>query len=79
MPRLDYVSCILTVLSTVLLGRRLWYGWIVAGLNSLIICVIGLRTAQFGFVPANLLCVALYANNLRSWRAKTRRAAGAEN
>ena len=74
MPRLDYVSCILTVLSTVLVGRRLWYGWIVAGLNSLVICVIGLRTAQFGFVPANLLCMALYLNNVRSWRLKTRQA-----
>jgi hypothetical protein len=79
MPRLDYVSCILTVLSTVLVGRRLWYGWIVAGLNSLVICVIGLRTAQFGFVPANLLCMALYLNNLRSWRSKTRQTAQAEN
>jgi hypothetical protein len=74
MPRLDYVSCILTILSTVLVGRRLWYGWVVAGLNSLVICVIGLRTSQFGFVPANLLCMALYLNNVRSWRSKTRQA-----
>ncbi len=68
MPRLDYVSCVLTVLSTVLVGRRLWYGWIVAIVNSFVICMIGLRTAQFGFVPANLLCIGLYANNVRSWR-----------
>ena len=66
--RLDYVSCALTILSTVLIGRRLWHGWVVAGANSIIICVIGIRTAQFGFVPANLFCIALYAYNLLIWR-----------
>jgi hypothetical protein len=30
--------------------------------------VIGFRTAQFGFIPANVLCIGLYAANLRSWR-----------
>jgi len=66
--RLDYLSCALTILSTVLIGKRLWHGWLVAGVNSVIICVIGIRTAQFGFVPANLFCLALYAYNLSSWR-----------
>jgi hypothetical protein len=42
----------------------------IAAFNSVIVCVIGLRTAQFGFVPANLLCIALYTSNLCSWRFK---------
>ena len=66
--RLDYLSCALTVLSTLLVGRRLWQGWMIAGANSVIICIIGIRTAQFGFVPANLFCIALYVYNLLSWR-----------
>lgn len=68
MFRLDYISCVLTVLSTVLIGRRMWHGWIVAALNSVVVCLIGIRTAQFGFVPANLFCIGLYANNLSRWR-----------
>ena len=67
---LDYLSCLLTVLSTVLLGKKQWQGWVIAGANSIIICVIGMRTAQFGFVPANLFCLGLYANNLWNWRRK---------
>ncbi len=67
MFRLDYISCILTVVAAVLIGRKLWYGWIVALANSLLICLIGLRTAQFGFIPANLFCIALYSYNLRTW------------
>ena len=68
--RLDYLSCALTVVSTVLIGRRMWHGWIVAALNSVVVCIIGMRTAQFGFVPANLFCIGLYANNLSQWRPK---------
>jgi hypothetical protein len=66
--RLDYLSCALTVLSTVLIGRRNWEGWVLAGINSVIVCVIGFRTSQIGFIPANLFCIVLYGFNLRSWR-----------
>jgi hypothetical protein len=71
MPRLDYISCVLTVLSTVLIGRRLWQGWLVASLNSVIVCVIAVRTSQFGFVPANVVCIGLYAGNLWTWHLRT--------
>ncbi|MFY9747221.1 MAG: hypothetical protein WA891_03940 [Acidobacteriaceae bacterium] len=67
MFRLDTLSCALTVLSTVLVGRKLWSGLVVAGVNSVVICVIGLRTAQFGFIPANLFCIGVYAVSVRSW------------
>jgi hypothetical protein len=66
--RLDYISCILTILSTVLVGKRLWHGWVIAGANSVIVCIIGIRTAQLGFVPANIFCLGLYAYNLTAWR-----------
>jgi hypothetical protein len=70
MFHLDSVSCALTVLSTVLVGKKLWTGLVVAGVNSVVICVIGLRTAQFGFIPANLFCIGVYAASLRSWMKK---------
>lgn len=66
--RLDYLSCMLTIASTILVGRRCWEGWILAAINSAVVCVIGFRTSQFGFIPANVFCLALYAVNLRSWR-----------
>jgi nicotinamide riboside transporter PnuC len=59
---------VLTVLSTILVGRRLWEGWVLAAVNSVIICVIAAQTAQTGFIPANLFCIVLYGMNLRSWR-----------
>jgi hypothetical protein len=69
MLRLDYISCVLTVLSTILVGRKFWQGWMIAGANSVIVCVIAERTAQFGFIPANLFCLVLYSYNLRNWRS----------
>ena len=67
-PHLDYLSCALTVASKVMIGKRLWQVWVLAGANSVIICLIGLQTAQFGFVPANAFCLALSANNFWRWR-----------
>jgi len=64
---------LLTVISTILIGRRYWEGWVLAGINSAVMCVIGIRTAQVGFIPANLFCMILYGVNLRAWRkAETR-------
>jgi len=71
--RLDYISCILTVFSTILIGRKIWQGWMVAGANSVIVCVIAARTAQFGFIPANLFCIALYSYNVWNWRGPRER------
>jgi hypothetical protein len=65
--RLDYFSCLLTVLSTVLVGRKSWTGLVVASINSTILCVIGFRTSQFGFIPANVFCIVVYAISIRSW------------
>ena len=68
MFRLDYVSCVLTISSTILVGRKRWEGWIVAGINSILICIIAVNTSQLGFIPANLFCLALYAYNIWEWR-----------
>jgi hypothetical protein len=78
MFRLDYLSCALTVLSTVLIGRKQWAGFVVAGINSLLICFIGLETHQIGFIPANLFCILIYGFTIRSW-IRGSRVAGAGN
>jgi hypothetical protein len=41
-------------------------------MNAVIMCIIGFNTAQLGFIPANLFCMALSANNLLEWRKETR-------
>ena len=66
--RLDYLSCVLTIASTVLVGRRCWEGWLLATVNSVIICIIGIKTAQLGFIPANVFCIVMSVVNLRTWR-----------
>jgi hypothetical protein len=76
MFHLDYLSCFFTILATILLARKSWIGLLVAIANSLIVCVIGLRTSQLGFIPANLFCVCVYAFSMRSWlkeRTRTNR------
>jgi len=77
MLRLDYLSCCLTVFSTTLLARKNWTGLILASINSIVVCVIGVRTSQFGFIPANLFCIAVYALSLKSWMKTPERLAAA--
>jgi hypothetical protein len=67
MFHLDYLSCFLTVLATVLLARKSWIGLLIAIVNSLIVCAIGLGTSQLGFIPANLFCICVYAFSMRPW------------
>jgi len=78
MFRLDYLSCLLTILATILVGRKLWTGLVVSGVNSVIVCVIGIQTSQFGFIPANLFCICIYAVSIRSWLKERTNAQGLE-
>jgi hypothetical protein len=48
MFRLDYLSCLLTVVATILVGH----------------------TSQYGFIPANVFCICVYAFNLKAWLNK---------
>jgi hypothetical protein len=72
MFHLDYLSCFLTVLATMLLARKSWIGLFIAIVNSLIVCAIALRTSQLGFIPANLFCICIYALNIRPWLKEQR-------
>jgi hypothetical protein len=67
MFRLDYISCFLTIVATILVGRKMWAGLVVSGVNSLVVCVIGLHTSQYGFIPANVFCICINAFHLRAW------------
>src|ERR1700724_2876585 len=71
MFHLDYLSCFLTILATLLVARKSWTGLLISIVNSMIVCVIGFRTSQFGFIPANLICICVYAFSIRSWVKKT--------
>src|SRR6201989_2501105 len=77
MFRLDYLSCFLTIVATILIGRKMWTGLVLAGVNSLIVCVIGLHTSQYGFIPANVFCICINAFNLRAWLKVQKYSSGA--
>jgi hypothetical protein len=68
MFRLDYISCVLTISATILLGKKRWQGWLIAGINSVVVCDIALNTSQLGLIPANVFCVALCTYNIVGWR-----------
>jgi hypothetical protein len=69
----DYLSCILTLLSTAMVGKKRWEGFVIASVNSVLICLIAHNTHQWGLIPANLFCIGLYLNNIHDWRKQGER------
>ena len=53
----DYLSCFLTALATALVGWKAWAGLLISIVNCMVVGVRGFRTFQFGFIPANLICI----------------------
>jgi hypothetical protein len=51
-----------------MVGRKHWMGLVIASVNSVIVCLIGWHTGQYGFIPANIFCILVYAWSIRSWR-----------
>jgi hypothetical protein len=64
---LDYLSCFLTIVATILVARKMCTGLVISGVNSLIVCVIALHTSQYGFILANTFCICINAFYLRAW------------
>ncbi len=69
---MDYLSCILTLVSTALVGKKRWEGFAVATLNSGLICILARDAKQWGLIPANIVCMALYARNISKWRKEAK-------
>jgi hypothetical protein len=65
---MDYLSCILTLVSTALVGKKRWQGFAIASVNSALICILARDAKQWGLIPANVFCMALYAKNIKQWR-----------
>jgi len=52
------------------LGKKLCKAGSLPPSIARVVCVIGVRTAQFGFVPPIILCIASTQANLVNWRPK---------
>lgn len=48
-----------------LVGKNKWQGWALAFANSAVVIGIASKTAQVGLIPANVICLGMYANNIR--------------
>jgi hypothetical protein len=68
--RLDIISAILTVSSMTQVGQKRWQGWALAFANSIVVCILAVHVApkQWALIPPNVLCLFIYARNLRNWK-----------
>ena len=65
--KLDWLSSFLTVVSMLMVGRHQWWGWLVAALNCFVLLYIAFQSGLGGLIPANIICLAIYARNTHEW------------
>ena len=64
---LSWISASLTVIGMYLVGRKLWYGWIV---NLFILAYINYTFRLYGFLVLNGFLFILFMKNAVQWRYK---------
>jgi hypothetical protein len=65
--KLDWFSSLLTISSMIVVGRQLWWGWVLAAVNCFVLLYIAHQSGLSGLIPANIICLAIYAKNTRDW------------
>jgi Nicotinamide mononucleotide transporter len=64
---LDWVAAITALVGVYLVGRKLWYGWLVHMANLIPLTIINVHYGLWGFMPLNIVLLAIYIKNLRDW------------
>jgi nicotinamide riboside transporter PnuC len=65
---LPLITSILSVVCILVVGQRKWWGHLFGLANCILFTVIALRPGQWGYLPSNIVCFAIYARNAVRWR-----------
>jgi hypothetical protein len=57
-------------LGLLLVGKRIWWGWLVLIANESLWIFYAFFTQQYGFVVGATIYKIVYINNIRLWRRK---------
>jgi hypothetical protein len=55
------------LLATTIVGRKIWWGWVILITNAILWAVYGLVTKQYGFCAASIFYGPIYARNAYRW------------
>lgn len=64
---LPLTTSVLSILCIVTVGRHKWWGHLIGVANCVVFMVIAFH-GQWGFIPSNIICGALYFQNAWRWR-----------
>jgi len=64
---LPLITSVLSILCIVTVGRHKWWGHVIGVANCVVFMVIAYH-GQWGFIPSNIICGALYIQNAVRWR-----------
>jgi hypothetical protein len=67
MIHLDWVCGAMALLSTFVLGKKKWYGWLISATTNALFVVLNARAHLWGVVPVSLFCCILNLWNMVKW------------
>lgn len=64
---LDYVAGFLSLAGMYIVGKKLWWGWVVNLVNLVALVYINCHFALWGFIPVNIIMAVIFAKNTITW------------
>lgn len=64
---LDWVAGYTSLVGMYLVGKKIWWGWIVNALNLIILTFISAYFNLWGFIPVNIVLMTIYIKNMLQW------------
>jgi nicotinamide riboside transporter PnuC len=64
---LDWVSGFLSLFVMYVVGKKIWWGWLLGIVNIAMFIYINTTYKLWGFLPANFIMLAIMAKNTWQW------------
>jgi hypothetical protein len=65
---LDWICGSFSLLGMYVVGRKLWWGWLINAVNTCMLVYINVHFQLWGFLPVNALMIALFVRNAYKWK-----------
>lgn len=69
---LDWISSFLSLWAIYLLGKKLWWAWLLSLVNIGIFLYMNIHFKLWGLVPANIIATGIFIKNARDWYCDSR-------
>ncbi len=64
---LDWISSGISVWVMYVLGKKIWWGWVLSIFNLIFFVFVNVHFKLWGFLPSNAVCLIIFIKNAKEW------------